>query len=235
MPPINLERVLELTLFSGLSQPDVCIICRKARLLTSTAGSFFFYQEDPADRIFLLLEGRVKLAQTTQEGDQVLMQVIAPYNIFGAVAINPGAIYPVSAEASAESEAIFWTQAEMLAFFQVHPQMALNAIKMMSQHALDFQERFRQLATERVERRLAHTLLRLASQTGRKLPEGVLINIPLTRQDLAEMIGATLFTVSRILKHWEDLGIIISKREQIIIRFPHGLVAIAEALPTGSP
>ena len=84
--------------------------------------------------------------------------------------------------------------------------MALNAIQMMSDHVQEFQERFRQLATERVERRLARTILRLASQSGRKTDEGVLIDFPLSRQDLAEMCGTTLYTVSRTLSEWAGKG-----------------------------
>jgi DNA-binding transcriptional regulator YhcF (GntR family) len=61
--------------------------------------------------------------------------------------------------------------------------------------------------------------------------DGVLIDMPLSRQDLAEMNGTTLYTVSRTLKKWEKKGILISKRAQIIIVFPHGLVAIAEDFP----
>jgi CRP-like cAMP-binding protein len=58
-----------------------------------------------------------------------------------------------------------------------------------------------------------------------------LIDFPITRQDLAEMTGTTLYTVSRILSGWEAQGLIQSGRERIVIRFPHGLVSIAEDLP----
>ena len=103
-------------------------------------------------------------------------------------------------------------------------------MKLMAGQAQDIQERYRQLATERVERRLARTLIRLAAQAGKKIPDGVLIDLTLTRQDLAEMSGTTLFTVSRILSAWEDKGLVLLGRERVVIRFPHGLVIIAEDL-----
>ncbi len=74
-------------------------------------------------------------------------------------------------------------------------------------------------------------LLRLASQTGRQTEEGVLIDMPLSRQDLAEMTGTTLYTVSRILSQWEQKGYVESRREHVVIRFPHALVTVAEDLP----
>ncbi|MGE5140292.1 MAG: Crp/Fnr family transcriptional regulator, partial [Rudaea sp.] len=89
----------------------------------------------------------------------------------------------------------------------------------------------RELSTERVERRVANALLRLAQQTGVKTPEGVLIDLALTRQDIADMTGTTLYTVSRILSHWEQRGLVETGRERIVIRSPHGLVAIAQDLP----
>jgi CRP/FNR family transcriptional regulator, nitrogen oxide reductase regulator len=80
---------------------------------------------------------------------------------------------------------------------------------------------------------IARTLLRLARQTGRKVKEGVLLDLPISRQDLAEMTGTTLYTVSRTLSQWETQGLIRSGREKIVILFPHGLVSIAEDLPFG--
>jgi CRP-like cAMP-binding protein len=114
-------------------------------------------------------------------------------------------------------------------FVTRYPTFALNAIQAMASHTQEFQERLRQMGTERVEHRLAHTLLRLASQTGKKMPDGVLIDLPLTRQDLGEMTGTTLYTVSRLLSQWESQGLIIADREHIVIRYPHGLVQIAES------
>jgi CRP-like cAMP-binding protein len=86
------------------------------------------------------------------------------------------------------------------------------------------------LSTKRVETRIARAVLRLARQSGKKIDEGVLIDLPLSRQDLAEMAGTTLYTVSRVIREWEIKEIVQSKRQQIIIRYPHGLVSIAEDL-----
>jgi hypothetical protein len=74
-------------------------------------------------------------------------------------------------------------------------------------------------------------VLRLAHQTGRRTDKGVLLDLPISRQDLGEMTGTTLYTVSRILSRWEQSGLIESGRERIIIRSPHDLVIIAEDLP----
>ena len=94
-----------------------------------------------------------------------------------------------------------------------------------------FRSRYKELATERLDRRLALTLLRLASQIGTRLQENEpAVEIPLSRQDLAEASGSTMFTVSRTLAEWERLGLVEAGRERVVIRNPHGLVKIAEGI-----
>ncbi len=187
-------------------------------------------QGEAAAHLFILTKGRVKLTQLSPDGQQILLRAIGAYQLFGAVTLTQAESYPVSAEALDDCCAFCFEKSALMPLVARYPQLALNALQMMSQHTQEFQERFRQLATEKVERRLAHTLLRLAAQTGKKVEEGVLIDLPLTRQDLAEMTGTTLFTVSRLLSQWEERGLVIAKREHIIIRFPHGLVSIAEEI-----
>jgi CRP-like cAMP-binding protein len=109
--------------------------------------------------------------------------------------------------------------------------LALNALEMLAGRMHELQDRYRELATERVERRVARALLRLVRQSGRRVPEGVLVDFPLSRQDLAEMTGTTLYTVSRIFSGWEAGGLIEAGRERVVIRRPHALVSIAEDLP----
>lgn len=187
-------------------------------------------QGDPAVSAYLIEKGRVRLSQVTPEGQQVLLRVIGPGNMFGTVALSRIEVYPVSAEAAEECTVLVWPRRLLVSLVEQMPKLALNAIEMMAGHVQEFQDRFRELATQRVERRLARTLLRLASQAGKKTDEGILIDLALTRQDLAEMTGTTLYTVSRILSQWETQGLVRSGRERVVIRWPHGLVTIAEDL-----
>lgn len=220
------------SIFSGLSDLGLREVCSAARLQRIDGGEFFFLQGDPASSLYLLKEGSVKLFQLTPDGQQVLMRLIGPWTFFAVIALIEDTIYPVSAQAAEPCQALVWGRSAMKPFIEKYPSIALNTMKMMAEQVHEYQDRLKELATERVERRLARALLRLAAQTGRKVNEGVLIDLPLSRQNLAEMTGTTLFTVSRILSQWESQGLINSGREKIIIRFPHGLVKIAEDLPS---
>ena len=112
-----------------------------------------------------------------------------------------------------------------------HAQLAINLIDLLSERLHDMQARYEELATEQVEQRLARTLLRLVKRTGRRVEQGVLVDVRLSRQELADMTGTSMFTVSRILKRWEKAGVIKSQRHRILVHHPHGLVSIAEDLP----
>jgi CRP-like cAMP-binding protein len=112
-----------------------------------------------------------------------------------------------------------------------YPQISLNGLRLIAGRFRELQDRYRELATERVEQRVARALVRLTRQVGKRTEEGVLIDLPLSRQDLGEMTGTTLYTVSRIMSRWEQAGLVVTGRERIVIRNPHGLVIIAEDLP----
>jgi len=108
------------------------------------------------------------------------------------------------------------------------PKLALNAPAIQGRHLREIQARCRELATERVERRIARAVLRLARRAGRRVPEGVRVEFPSSRQDIAEITATTLYTVSRTLSGWENRGLVTLGRQEVVIRDPHGLVALAE-------
>jgi CRP-like cAMP-binding protein len=112
---------------------------------------------------------------------------------------------------------------------KTRPYLSFDLMRLMTGYIQEMQERYRELATEKVERRIARALLRLTAQMGVKTRDGD-IELAFTRQDLAEMSGTTLYTVSRVLSEWEKRGVVESGRERVVIRNPHGLVQIAEEL-----
>lgn len=230
-PPNRIETLGAIELFKGLTTDELGAIEEAAQLRRFESDAFLYFQGDPANYLHVLLEGSVKLSQLTPEGQQVILHYASPGEAFAVIAVLSAMDYPVSAQAAEDSLTLTWGRKAMKALMLQHPQLALNALEVLSRRTLEFQDRIRELATERVERRIARALLRLARQTGRKVEEGVLIEMPLSRQDLAEMTGTTLYTVSRTLSQWESHGLIKSGREQVTILFPHGLVTIAEDLP----
>ena len=234
---VTLQVIQPLELFRGLEHEALTAIAHAARWRSVTRATFLFFQGDPATAFYILHQGRVRLTQVTAEGHQVLVRFIAPGEGMGIVAALGGMVYPASAEALDDCQALVWDGRTITRLMERHPRLALNGMRLLAQRVREFQDRLRELATERVERRIARALLRLAHQTGRKVPGGILIDLPLSRQSLAEMTGTTLYTVSRTLTQWGQRGLLDARRERVIIREPHALVVIAEDLPndtTGS-
>lgn len=227
------EVVASASLFRGLGQDDIRSVMSEANLRSIDDGAFFFLEEDSAEHCYILLEGKVKLTQVTPEGQQVILGYLVPGRVYGVIAVLKKVAFPVSAQAVGKSRALSWDHQTLNRLMEMYPRMALNSLRIMAGQIREFQNRVRELSTQHVEQRVALAILRLARQSGRKTADGVLIDLPLSRQDLAEMTGTTLYTVSRVLKDWEKRGLVQSKRQQVIITRPHGLVVIAENMIPG--
>lgn len=233
-PIISISDLSQVQLFIGLTTKELNRVIQETVTRELVTDEFLFHEEDTASHIYYLIRGRIKLSQLTLEGKQIILRYIAPGDTFGVVAVISNIPYPVSAQAITQCQLLSWDTESMNRLIELSPIIASNALKILANQVNHFQKRIKELSTERVERRIARTLLRLARQTGKPISEGILIDLPLSRQDLAEMTGTTLYTVSRTLSQWESLGLIKSTREQVVICYPHGLVSIAEDLPPSS-
>lgn len=230
-----LELLAKSPLFRGIGQAELERALEVAQYRRVSRGEFFFHQGEAAEAFYIIVEGRVRLSQITPEGHQVIIRFVGPSDGMGIIVALSNTTYPLSAEAVADSAALRWNYDSTIELMEQYPPLALNGLRLVASRFQELQDRYRELATEKVERRVARALLRLARQTGRRTDEGVLLDLPLSRQDLGEMTGTTLYTVSRILSNWEQLGYVQTGRERIVIQDPHGLVTIAEDLPKREP
>lgn len=194
-------------------------------------GERAFEQDAEAEAFYVLSVGRLKVTQVTAEGQEVIVRYIGPKEMFGCVAVCGGLTYPATATAVVDSWALGWTRANIANLAESYPQVALNAMRTMGGRLKDTQARLREMHTERVERRIAHGIARLVAQAGRRTEGGILIDFPVSRQDIAELSGTTLHTVSRTLTAWQERGIVELGRQKLIVRDPHALVTIADDLP----
>ncbi|HXF86467.1 MAG TPA: Crp/Fnr family transcriptional regulator [Anaerolineales bacterium] len=224
--PADLRRVNAL---KEAPEEDLKLLLERSILRSIEEGEFFFFQGDPALYAYLLISGRVKLLQSNPSGQQVNLRTIGEWELFAVLgAVRSDATYPVTAQALESCSALAIESSFLREMMQTRPYLNFGLMQMMTGYIQEIQERYRELATERAERRLALTILRLASQIGKQV--GKAIELPLSRQDLAEASGSTMFTVSRTLAAWERRGLVEAGRERILIRNPHGLVEIAEGL-----
>ena len=223
-----LHLVRPIALFASLDPAALDVVTSVARARKVDAGGTFFRESEPAESFFVLRSGSVKLTQLSPEGHQVVLRLIGAGDSFGGVAAFGGATYPVTAEAVTEATALEWPGTVMAGLMERYPTLAINALRFVAARLHELQVQYRQLATEKVERRVARALLRLVQQAGRRVESGVLVDLPLSRDDIAQMTGTTLYTVSRIISRFEADGIVEAGRQRMVIRKPHALMSVAD-------
>jgi regulator of cell morphogenesis and NO signaling len=160
-------------LFAGLDSGPLNEVRAAARARRVEAGATFFRESEPAVAFFVLDTGSVKLTQLAPEGHQVVLRLIGPGDAFGGVAAFGGTTYPITAEAVTDAIALEWPGTVMASLMERHPTLAVNALKFVAARLHELQVQYRQLATEKVERRVARALLWLAQQSGRRVGHGI--------------------------------------------------------------
>jgi len=215
--------------FAGLDAEALDHILGKAQIVRLLKGDLAFQQGETADRFFMLLHGRLRVTRINAQGAQILVRFIAPKDMFGVAMAIGAKTFPGTATAAVESLALTWPNAAWAELVASYPSVAVKAMESLGARLQESQDRVLDLATQNVERRIAGAVLKLAREAGRETGEGLLIDFPLSRQDLAEMIGATLHTVSRTLSAWEARGLVDCGRQRVVVRDEKGLAAIADS------
>ncbi len=224
---VDVSAVSTFPIFAGLDRRSCETVLREARSCRFAHGKAVFEQGVQVSSIYLLLRGHVRLSRVTKTGDQVTVRLVASGAIFGAAHAMGLATHPVSANTMEESVILSWPATAWGDLSVQIPLLAANTLKAVGEKLQEAQNRMVEMATEQVDQRLARTLLRLADRSSRRTEAGVAITFPLTRRDIAEMTGSSIFTVSRRLSHWEERGWICGSRQRVVLRLPQALRAIA--------
>jgi CRP-like cAMP-binding protein len=222
------QALADIDLFAGLPVAALQAVAAAARQRRMASGTRIFGQGDDQVRAHAVISGGVRISQTGSDGAQVVVRFIGPGEMFGTIALFTDGLYPADATALAETVEASWSESQIMALMARYPQIAVNAIRIAGKRLQEVQERMRELATQPVERRVAHALIRLARQSGHRETGGMTIHFPLRRKDVAEVAGTTLYTASRILTGWEKAGLLTSHRRRLMIRNTAELLRIAE-------
>lgn len=217
-------------LFGDLPTDVLAAVAARCRPRHLRRGGVVFLEGDPAEAVHVLAAGRVKLVQETADGRAVILRLLRPGEPFSVAGGRGEARYPATAMALDDVVVLDLPAADFEALVASHPTVALAVVRELGARLRDAEARIRELQTERVDRRIARTLLRLAGAAGAHPAAGVEIGVALSRQDLADLCGTTLSTASRVLAAWHRQGLVAAGRERVVIRRLDDLVAIAEGL-----
>ena len=227
----QIELLTNTALFQNLSKADIQTIAAAGQPCHVPTGAFLFHQGEEANRFFILLEGQTRLSQLTTEGKQIILHMLGPGDGMAIIVVLSQKTYPLSAEAVEDCIALSWDRDTISQLMEDISSLAFNSLHLIANRFMELQQRYCELATERVERRVARTLIREANRLNGRVHNNPSPYISLSRQDLADMAGATLYTVSRTCSGWEQDGIIKTGRGRIAINDYRKLMLIAEDLP----
>ena len=228
------ERLLDRSLiaaspaFANVGSEGLDEALAEARPLRLPKGMAAFGQGQKAEAVFLLLDGRLRVTRLMREGQQMVVRFVGSGDMLGdAPAVN-SETYLGTATAVVDSVALVWQNSAWTELMLRHPRLAINAMKSLGSRLQDSQIRILEMSTQQVENRIANAILRLARQAGRYVENGILIGFPISRQEIAELTGTTLHTVSRILSAWIDKGMVEGGRQRILVRDMPGLALLAK-------
>jgi CRP-like cAMP-binding protein len=219
--------------FARLADAELDEIAATATSRLYCTGTSLFGQGDDAEEFYVIVHGRLRVTQITSTGEQIVVRVVNPGELCGIAHALGRTTYPATAMAVVDSVALAWPMDRWEDIFRRFPSFAAVAMGMIGSRLQEAHTRIREMSTEVVERRVSHTVLRLAQQSGKREPEGIRIDFPISKQDLAEMAGTTLHTVSRILTAWEEAGLVGTGRQKLLVKEPHRLLLIADGVQAG--
>jgi len=213
----------QVPIYAGLDDQELETLATIAVERSFAAGEYIFWDGDAPSWLYTIATGQVKVVKYSSLGKEFIIAFFGPGEMFGEVAVFENQPYPASAVAVAPTKVLAIARQDFLDFLHNRPEVSLKIIGVLGGRLRDAQGRLRDLAGERVEQRLARTLLMLAAKIGPRLP--------FTRQEVADMAGTTTETTIRILSSLKERGIIGSAWGRIHILDQEKLRLIAEGPP----
>lgn len=221
--PTFMFDIRQVSIFNTLSNQEAKEIL--PYLVTERFGrrESIFAEGDPSDWLYIVAKGKVKITKLSQEGKELILEIISPLEMFGGVAVLRGFPYPANAVAMEDTEVIKIARKNLLSLMDRYPGLMFCLATNIGDRIKGSHEMLRSIALEKVESRIASLLIKLADKAGEKTPEGLAINMKLTKQDIAEMVGTTVETSIRTMSKFTKAGIIGTKAGRIVIKDPDRL------------
>jgi len=224
----RLEILKKSIFFSSVSEASQQQISRLFAEEKYQKDDYIFFEGDAPEWFYIVKEGKVKLVKHSDTGKDVILQVFAPGDMFGEVSLLDRKPYASSAQVMEASTILKLARQDFLLFFGRHPFVATEMIMELGRQLREAHATIKSLAVDRVEQRIANILLKLADKLGAPEKGGIMLNLSLTRQDLADMAGTTVETTIRVMSRFTKAKIIKPVSGKVFILDPPALQRISE-------
>jgi CRP/FNR family transcriptional regulator, nitrogen oxide reductase regulator len=207
----------------GLPPDDLAVVLRASTLKRFHARSIIANEGEPADRMFLLLEGLARTFSVTGSGEKVvLLWVPAGEVAAGRALLSKPTDYLVTTETVTDCTALMWTRSAIQPLSLQYPRLLQNALLIASDYLAAYRDLHIGASYDSASIRVAKVLNKLARGMGRRGFEGIVINI--SNEELANEANVTIFTVSRLLSEWHRNGLLVKSRGRVMVLSPEELI-----------
>lgn len=222
-------------LFSTLEPADLDRVVALARRRRLVAEEVLCRRGDPAEHVYALLRGRVRVVATAEDGKEVQLRILQQGEVFGELGLFHRGERTATIVASEPCELVVIGRRDFLGLVERHPALAIRLLGALSARISELTDQLSDFALKTLPVRLAKRILELAGIYGRETSNGLRIDARISQQDLAGWVGTTREAVNRHLRLWEAAGVIRLDRVTLTIRVRHELERIAGELPTDEP
>ena len=225
---LRLRILHEVPFFSALGHDQIEEINLQFHEKGFLAGDYLYFSGEPAESLFIIAEGRVKLLRHSTAGKDVMLDLLIPGEFFGGLSTGSGSNYLETAQALTSVCALTISREAFRAILTRYPDVGMRVLDLVTARLEAAHATIHQLSSQSAEQRIATTLLNLAAKLGEPHEVGLLIQTPLSRDELADMTATTPETASRVISQFQREGWINTGREWIALADPAALREIAE-------
>ncbi len=219
----RLEFLKKIPYFSNISKEELQTIADIMIERTYDRGEVLFMEGEFGEAIHFVVEGRVKIYKTSEDGREHILYIAVSGDIFAEVILFNEVNYPATAEVMEKSRIAIIRNEDLEKVLKAHPSMAVAIIKVLNKRLYDAQQQVKSLALHNTHGRTAQMLIKLAMEHGNKTEKGLELDLSISRQELANMVGTTRETVTRVLMAFKKYNLIEIDRNIIRITQPEKL------------
>jgi CRP/FNR family transcriptional regulator/CRP/FNR family cyclic AMP-dependent transcriptional regulator len=210
-------------LFAELPPERIRELAQAVRRRTYHRGETIFHKGDPGSGLYIIATGQVKIILPSEAGEEAMLAVLESGEFFGELALFDGEPRSATVVAVQNAETLILHRDDFLSFVARNPEVVTGLFAALSRRLRDADEMIEDAIFLDVPGRLAKRILDLADKHGRVSEKGVEIDLKLTQQDLAAMVGATRESVNKHLGWMRDHGLISLDRQRIVVLKPDDL------------
>jgi len=186
-----------------------------------------FAEGDPPEWFYIMSKGKVKVTKLSHDGKEIILEIISPFDIFGGVAVLRNFPYPANAIAMEDSEVVKISRKNLMRLVDRFPNLMHCIALQLGDRMKSSYDSLKSIALERVEARIAALILKLSNKVGVETKEGLMIDMRLTKQDVADMVGTTVETSIRTFSKFKKDGLVTDADGKIVIKDREGLMALS--------